>query len=192
MASHLNSVCNQFRDRVSKRLREVQKYLVQRFRYQERFLSISSLVSAICLGTCAHRASENEALQRWERTHLPSDRIVQQSIRSYGWGSMDHSKTIEKLVRTIPASLDEKGSVWASDNWNWILFFSSHSELVQPQFYCLHCAKVPTNWLPVGVGWKGLELTLEGMTTRLELEKSQLPKKKIKSVHWKDAREISF
>src|SRR5438132_1657306 len=135
MVIDFNGFYHRFSDRISKGLQELQKTFIKKFRHQERILSISSLVLALCFGNCAQNASEREALRRWERSHIPSDKVFEYSVGSQGWRLMVQSKVVEKLIRGTPATIDEKGAVWVNENWNWILFYSGSSETVQAQFY---------------------------------------------------------
>jgi len=190
MPDIISKLGNRCRIWISCRLQKIQKYCGKKLWFQERLLGAASLVLSVLLGFHANSISEREAIQRWERSHLPSSSIVRFALTSQGWQEIQDQKKIEKLMRSIPVTLDEGGSIWNSSDWNWILFYSHSIDLLQVQFYCYHCSEFPKIWTPLGIGWMGFEKALEGVRLKLESEKTLLPKKIW--APWKDPREIIF
>lgn len=121
------------------------------------WLSGILLFLSLWIGHSANQLSENKAIENWEKSHLPPQKIVQFSFQSYGWKEIKDPKKIQKIIRTLPAALDENGSFWVSSPLDWIIFFSDHKNLETIEVYCHTCQNTPQSWSFYGKGWRAFE-----------------------------------
>jgi hypothetical protein len=188
-----------FREWISRRVRSLSRDPSQKFgkacgaalwRQRNRLASGTFFVAAIILGLWANELAEADALARWERMHLPSERIIQFALGSRNFHSVRDENQMQKILRSIPSRLDESGAFWLSENANWVVFYAAPDQAVQAQLYCFRCETLPKQWKPVGLGWRGLEETMQEIDKNLDFLKPVLLKK-VKA-GWRDSREIVY
>ncbi len=160
---------------------------------RSRLASAGFILTAIGLGAWANTLSQSEAILKWERTHLPSDRVFQHALRSRGMTLVQDIHEVQRALRALPVSFDQKGSVWSSVDSNWIVFYSDLDRVIQAQVFCLICSVRPNQWKAMGIGWRGLELALDALDEMNEKRSLvQVPVFKGKESFWRDSREIIY
>jgi len=147
-------------------------------KYKTRFLSGAFFLLALVLGVWANGIAEMEAISKWERNHLPSERIFKFALGSRGMHQVQDLNQLQKVMRSVPSRLDEMGSIWISTDANWAAYYSSPDQALQAQIYCLRCSNRPEKWKPLGIGWRGLEDALDEIDKNTLLSKPLAQKKK--------------
>lgn len=161
---------------------------------QRRLLSVALFLTAILLAIKAHDISQGDGIQKWLRDHPPSLKILEFSLGSRGLRSLAFSqkneKIFQKVIRTLPTSLDEEGAIWLSQDETWVASYYGKDHEIQPYLFCAECSTLPKNWRSLGFGWPAFESLISAIDQRLtrEQKKSPLEKKKV----WRDPREISY
>ncbi len=150
------------------------------------WVGVIFLLLSVWIGNWAKQVSQLEAAAQWEREHLPSEQIIECLMKSRGLGLVRHLKKLHKVLRTLPSTIDDPGSIWISESVDWIAFYGSPERSPQVQIYCLQCSFLPTQWGPLGVGWTAIALALQKMDQKAILLKG--PKAQIQ----KDPREIFY
>lgn len=178
---------------VSSRQFKIQGLKIRRdtlWKPRKRLFSALLLGSSLLLGVWANELSELEAIKKWERTHLPSERLFEFAMGSRGLRGVSEPRQLQKLIRSITTHLDATGSVWLSSDLNWVAFYSNPDQGIQVQFYCLECLKLPQNWQPVGIGW----LALEQVTGVLDQRKSEIHLSAVRNPKtvFRDPREVVY
>lgn len=156
--------------------------------FRKRCLGAIFVGTAIWLGVWANEVSQLEAKMKWEKTHLPTEQILDFALGSRGMKQVRDLKLLQRATYTLPARLDELGAVWLSEGANWLAFFTGSEENTQVKIYCQPCTMQPRIWQPKGVGWRGLELALQEIDRRIGERQGVTPKKRIE----RDPREIVF
>jgi|GEM_PF-1154317 hypothetical protein len=126
---------------------------------KERGLGGVLLALAVAMGVYANEWSEQEALLRWEKTHLPSSRVIQYAMESRRMVWLQDPSKVHRGLKSLPVSADEKGTFWFNEK-GWVVFFSQTPEMLIPQLYCFRCEEGGDQWSPMGRGWTGFENTM--------------------------------
>ena len=159
---------------------------------RQKGLGIVLVLFSVLAGNWASNASENAALLKWEKAHLPSLQVLSYAAGNRGMTEMKDIRQIQRCLRSLSVSVDEKGMFWLSEDSNWITYFSGGDE-VMPQVYCLICSLPPSKWSPMGIGWRGLEETMASVDAQIETGRLRIPSKKSPSVRTKkDLRAIEY
>lgn len=153
---------------------------------KRRLTSGFLLALALLLGFWANHWSELEAIREWEKKHVPDSTVFKALVQTFKLKEMQDNRTLQKINRLLPVHLEEAGSIWKTENSNWIVFYSDPNDALQMQVYCQECSIPPqTPWKRVGVGWIGVEALLE------ELKKGGFKKAVLKK-RYRDPREIVY
>jgi hypothetical protein len=134
---------------------------------KERGLGGIFLLLAVAMGMWANEWSEQEAILKWEKTHLPSLKVIQHALESRGMVWLRDSAKIHRCLKSLPTSVDEKGAFWLHDK-GWVVFFSQTPEMLIPQLYCLNCHEIGGQWSSMGRGWSGFENTMVQLDQRMK------------------------
>ncbi len=172
-----------------------------------------ALAAAVVLGVLAYEESKQSALAQWLLGHPPSLEVWRNTLQSERWQHCVDAKTVTPLMRSFPTATAEPGSVWVSEDWNWVRVFgqkerqrdveaqafSERAELLQllkdEMFFCWNCKSPPVRWESLGVGWKGFEAMIQGVANKRQqfFQKhppaAALPKKHLLL---RDPRELRF
>lgn len=162
-----------FRSGVSRRIREIPttiKNAVGAHCQAERIWStyrkcfgVASFLLSIFLGMVANSYSEQEALKRWEKNHVPSYSVVQFAMGSRGLMLNQNLSITQKLMRSLPTNLDDPGSFWMSQDSSWFAYYGNSNQQAQVQFYRMGSSSLPHHWIPMGVGWRALEKSIDAV-----------------------------
>ncbi len=170
--------------------------------HRSRIVGLTYFMVSIILGLFAFTLTREEAIEYWERTFLPSERVIRFALGSRGLRAAREGHPLQRGLRALPSSLDEKGSIWVSADPIWVAaFLPSHSDSdVQPVVYCLDlkmckncpedCRIPPKNWQPMGRGWRAMDKVIDQIDGDLRLRKEKIgaPWVKIR----RDPREILY
>jgi hypothetical protein len=181
------------KNRDSGRIRALSKGLTQLCRpYRSRLIGSAYFALSGVLGFMAFTFSREEAIEYWERTFLPSEQVVRFSFGSRGLVEAGEGYLVQKAFRSLPSSIDAKGSIWLNADPIWVAVFLPHPETgtIQAVAYCFDCKSLPKNWEPKGIGWRALDKTLE--TVDIELSRRKSSKMSIPPQFLKDPREILY
>lgn len=137
---------------------------------------------SLFVGHYANQLSEEKAIQNWESSHLPTPKIVAFSFESYGWKRIKDPQKTQKIIRSLPAALDENGSFWVSSQIDWIVFFSEHKNSETIELYCRTCQNSSNRWSFYGKGWRALERIIVKMDQIVRSSKPMVVKKPIQTV----------
>lgn len=172
------------KNRVVGRIRAVSKSMRPHFeQHRSRIVGLTYFVISVILGLFAFTLTREEAIEYWERTFLPSERVIRFALGSRGLKAASEGHPLQRGLRALPSSLDEKGSIWLSADPIWVAaFLSSHSDSeVQPVVYCLDrkmckncledCRIPPKNWQPMGRGWRAMDKVIDQIDGDLRLRK---------------------
>ena len=164
------------------------------WRYRRWGASAGFLLAAIFLASWAHSSSQAEAVLNWERTHVPSEKLVQVALQSRGLRRMEEGKVLNKVLRELPVSLDEKSAIWMTSDSNWVAYYLDPDQATQAQVFCLECSTPPSPWQPVGLGWQGLEAALVGLDQRLASYRAPAKAKgeRVRPKVWRDPRAVVY
>jgi hypothetical protein len=182
-----------FKNRIARGVQALSKNLGQLCgRHRTRLIGIAYFGVSIALGFAAFTFSRVEAIEYWERTFLPSERVIRFALGSRGLVPAAEGYQAQRVLRSLPSSLDEKGSIWMSTDPIWVAAFlpSKEDTSIQVLTYCLDCKNFPKNWQPMGIGWRAMDKAIEqidrGLKGRKEVKTA--PLSKIRS----DPREIVY
>jgi len=149
-------------------------------RHRTRFIGITYFGVSVALGWVAFTLSREEAIEYWERTFLPSERVIRFALGSRGLAGASEGYPLQKALRSLPSSLDERGSIWFSAEPIWVAAFlpsaatqasGEDSSSVQARVYCLDCKNFPKNWHPLGLGWRALDKVIDQIDIELRQKK---------------------
>ncbi len=170
-------------------LREIRNSISKTYRrYQRLWVAALFLVLSLALGDRANEMSQKTGASSWEKSHPPSQKVIFYSLKSRGLTLIQGVSFFQKIYRTIPTSLDEEGSIWLSEDANWVAFFLASAEAIPAQIYCLICKQLPVRWEPLGRGWQAFEKSLEELDHKIAALKLSRPKKFLP----RDSREIVY
>jgi hypothetical protein len=189
-------------DQLSKRMRSLRKDASEpqrksRFslRLDPRFKSFAFAGAFIAiaglLAWSAQSLTYSHALEDWERSRLPSDRVWTYALGNHGWTlAPPAAPAVHQALKKLPASLDSAGSVWASPDWSWIMVFTDPNQVVSHKLFCRDCKTAPERWDPVGTGWSAFDRVL----AQLEQVKTApvQARKGRKTIKFVDSREIHY
>ena len=151
---------------ISARIRGVSQRLVQGrlasrvIRHRKRALGVALLLVSLIVGIWAHDLAQAEALGGWLRMHPPSNRIWNHALESRGYRALSDLKQLQRASKTLPALVDEEGSVWTSSDTTWVAVFQKQDDGLSSVLYCLECQKPPAGWEPSGRGWEAFDPVL--------------------------------
>ena len=178
---------------VHRRVSALSKKFVSRIGpHRKKWASAGFFGMALVLGVWAHSSSQAEAVLNWERTHLPSDGMVQLALKSRGFRLLEEGKPLQKVLRSLPVSLDQKGSFWATSDLNWVAYYADPEQVTQTQIFCWECATPPTPWQPSGLGWRGLETLLKDIAIKFTSHRPAVKATARGSHLWRDPREVVY
>lgn len=181
--------------KVSQRVQTLSKVTSNRVRlHQKRILGIFLIFFSIPLGFWAEKIARSEAVQEWEKAHPPSRVIWEHAIGSRGFQKLQESKSLQKILKSLPSMIDDPGAIWLSSDRQWIVIFSQENELTETsQIYCVSC-KNPTPgkiaWESLGIGWTGFEQVMKSLDANPTYSSRSIDKKKTTFSH--DIREIRY
>jgi hypothetical protein len=176
---------------IQSRIQKISQKLDTEFRvYTKRYLSLILLLASLVLGKCAHELTQREALMSWEKSHFPSEKVVHLALMSRGMSRVQDPAKLQRILRSLPATLDESGSFWRAIDNDWITFFLPSENSYPAQVYGLLDRPIPVKWEPVGLGWKAFEEVLK-ILDQNPIRGRLLPEKKTNSILI-DPREIVF
>lgn len=158
-------------------------------KHKSWILAVTWLLLAGGFGNWASESSEASAILSWEKRFRPSLRILHHALGSRSYTFLKDEKKVQKVEYTLPSTLDQRGSFWSTQDYNWIVYFTEGEDTVRPHLYCLDCSKKPENWREQGLGWRALDSLLE----TLDVLAAKRPKAvKRGSIEYRDPREIRF
>ncbi|MEO5968901.1 MAG: hypothetical protein ABIQ95_03165 [Bdellovibrionia bacterium] len=167
----------------ARRVRAVSKSLTQLCgRHRTRLVGIAYFAISVVLGFAAFTLSREEAIEYWERTFLPSERVIHFALGSRGLIPATEGYHSQKALRSLPSSLDEKGSFWLNTDPVWVaVFLPSDKDFgIHAVAYCHDCKNFPRNWQPMGIGWRAMDKVIEqidkGLRHRKDVKRVLLPK----------------
>ena len=142
------------------------------------------LLVAICLGIWAHSASKNQALLEWQHTQGPSPLLWKGIFQAKGYSVLENPLEQQRLIRTLPLSLDSQNSVLLSQDRKWIAVFGAPENEQNPWIFTagapiLIKKELPKTWEPLGSGWIGLEATLQKIEAKTTLHSASSVHSKI-------------
>jgi hypothetical protein len=156
--------------------------------YQKKITALMLFSLSGVLGVWSHRSSQNEAIQKWEKTFTPSRSAIEALMKGLGLKKLEEANDMQRAIRKIPARLDQEGSIWyaqnaqSAQNAQWAVFFFGSDDVIQMQAYCSSCDQYPEQWQPLGMGWRGLEALIQLLkqkkTTPPVVQSMAQPKKK--------------
>jgi hypothetical protein len=146
------------------------------------------LFFALMLGYWANRAAQVEADETWQKTHHPKFEVIRWVFSSMELRRVESDRQFAKIQRELPATLEEEGAFWVTENGDWVYSLAHADEGIPFFAFCRECSPTPQKWLPMGKGWVGLERTMDW----LEKTRKVKPKKVAKKGRRGDPREIVF
>lgn len=176
--------------RLSGRIPSLPKTLTNRFRPSSpAALGGGLVIASIILGSWAQKIAQQEASSIWENAHAPSPLLWKYTLESQGLRSVQDPKLLQRILRQLPAMLDDTGSIWISQDRHWVVIFESQV-YGSPGF---PLSVSPQSWDRVGVGWTGFEKVLQRLEESGSIQKksSALIEKK-KRIPPFDLREIRY
>ena len=158
--------------------------------------SMVFFLSALLLGYYAYGLAQEEADQSWHKNHRPSFQVIRAVFQSYGLKRNNDPVWISRIQRELPASLEEEGLFWITEQGNWIYSYTDGTDGDEGYYaFCRDCSKPPSSWKAMGKGWPGLEkaegfLKIASKSYVPIKDKNQKPPPK--GGFWRDSREIRF
>src|SRR4051812_48560660 len=91
--------------------------------HRKRALGVSLLCAALFLGSWAHELDESTALRAWLQAHPPSPKLIQRSLESLHYRQITAEKALQKVVRSLPTSVEADASFWISTSPEKVVYF---------------------------------------------------------------------
>ena len=82
------------------------------------------------------------------------------SLESRGYALVREARQRRVAERSLPALIDDEGTVWSSADSSWIAVFQRQPDGEAAALYCLDCARRPDGWQPLGRGWAAYDPAL--------------------------------
>ena len=166
-----------FKNWAAGRVRALSQSFAQVFgrlgRHRTRLIGAAYFAVSVALGFVAFTCSREEAIEYWERTFLPSGQVIGFALGSRGLVAAVEGYQLQKVLRSLPTSLDDRGSIWLSADPIWVAVFlpSKDDSSVQAETYCLDCKNLPKNWQPMGIGWRAMDKVVNQIDNLLKRRK---------------------
>ncbi len=186
--------------------RRVASVLSSRFQSQpalkRRLIAAGYLGLALGTGFWAERVSTELALESWRRGNLPESTTWDLLLRSKGFTEVRDPDRVHRVLRSLPATTDQPGTVWTDAAFCRVVVFGRLEENPAARVYrclALRDSQLVTQplpeWRPAeagGAGWGAFESVAREVESRYRAWRAPVSAENPRMSPQPDPREVRY